>query len=84
MTLLRSLWQAYWLNKHRSQLKLEDEESVDSLSTYYQLLEESIFKLEHGFADFLDKLEEAGWDEDLIILKVPNRLFISDESVHLD
>jgi FMN phosphatase YigB (HAD superfamily) len=79
MTVLRSLWQAYWLNKHGSKLKLQDEESIDSFSMYYQLLEESCYKLEQGFADFLDKLEEAGWDKHLIILKVPNRLIISDE-----
>jgi hypothetical protein len=67
------------LNKHRSEFKLLDEEPIDSFSMYYQLLEERCFKLEQGFAAFLDKLEEAGWDKHLIILKVPNRLIISDE-----
>lgn len=84
MTVLRSLWHSYWLNKHRSQLILQEDESVDLMSMYYQLLEESIIKLENGFANFLDKLEEAGWDKDLIILKVPSRLFVSDESAYLD
>ncbi|KAJ4789377.1 hypothetical protein LUZ62_040623 [Rhynchospora pubera] len=84
MTVLRSLWQAHWLDKHRIRLKFQEEESVDLSSMFHQLLEESIVRLQHGFADFLDKLEEAGWDKDMIILKVPNRLIFSEESAHID
>uniref|UniRef100_A0A0E0FQV9 Protein root UVB sensitive 5 n=1 Tax=Oryza nivara TaxID=4536 RepID=A0A0E0FQV9_ORYNI len=60
MSVLRSLWQAHWLDKN--QLKQDD---------VFSWLEESVLALEHGFPDFLKQMEIAGWDQNQIILKVP-------------
>ncbi|ONM30133.1 Protein root UVB sensitive 5 [Zea mays] len=60
MSVLRSLWQAHWL--HKNQLRQDE---------VFPWLEESIVALENGFTDFLEQLGSAGWDQDLIILKVP-------------
>uniref|UniRef100_A0A0E0JDV9 Protein root UVB sensitive 5 n=1 Tax=Oryza punctata TaxID=4537 RepID=A0A0E0JDV9_ORYPU len=60
MSVLRSLWQAHWL--HKNQLSQDE---------VFILLEESVLALEHGFPDFLKQMKIAGWDQNLIILKVP-------------
>lgn len=60
MSVLRSLWQAHWLDKN--QLRQDD---------VFSWLEESVLALEHGFPDFLKQMEIAGWDQNQIILKVP-------------
>ncbi|XP_004968159.1 protein root UVB sensitive 5 isoform X2 [Setaria italica] len=60
MSVLRSLWQAHWLQKN---WKNQDE--------IFSWLEDSILALEHGFTDFLEQMERAGWDQNQIILKVP-------------
>ncbi|KAF0905051.1 hypothetical protein E2562_000861, partial [Oryza meyeriana var. granulata] len=60
MSVLRSLWQAHWLDKNQPR---DDD--------VFSWLEESVLALEHGFTDFLKQMEIAGWDQNQIILKVP-------------
>ncbi|KAI5004519.1 hypothetical protein ZWY2020_031762 [Hordeum vulgare] len=71
MSVLRSLWQAHWL--HRNQLKQDD---------VFAWLEESLAALEGGFADFIRQMEEAGWDQNQVFLKVPKEPVLVLE--HLD
>lgn len=71
MSVLRSLWQAHWLHKH--QLRQDG---------VFPWLEESLVALENGFTDFLEQMGSAGWDQNLIILKVPKEPILVLE--HLD
>ncbi|CAD6232606.1 unnamed protein product [Miscanthus lutarioriparius] len=71
MSVLRSLWQAHWL--HKNQLRQEE---------VFPWLEESLVALENGFTDFLEQMCSAGWDQNLIILKVPKEPVLVLE--HLD
>ncbi|KAJ3693721.1 hypothetical protein LUZ60_009201 [Juncus effusus] len=74
---LRSVWQAYWLDKH----KLKE---YTSISAIYSWIEESLLKLDEIFDEFFMILEESGWDKDLIIIKVPNQLvFEQYDSINL-
>lgn len=71
MSVLRSLWQAHYL--HQNRLKQDD---------LVAWLEESLTALEDGFADFIKQMEEAGWDQNQIFLKVPKEPVLVLE--HLD
>ncbi|KAK9124483.1 hypothetical protein Sjap_014085 [Stephania japonica] len=51
LSVLRSLWQTYWLY----------ENCTDSCDSFNQL-EQSLLELENEFDDFLKQLEEGGWD----------------------
>uniref|UniRef100_M8BMI1 Uncharacterized protein n=1 Tax=Aegilops tauschii TaxID=37682 RepID=M8BMI1_AEGTA len=71
MSVLRSLWQAHWLHQNRPK--------QDDVAAW---LEESLSALEDGFADFIKQMEEAGWDQSQIFLKVPKEPVLVLE--HLD
>jgi hypothetical protein len=62
MSVLRSLWQAHWL--HQNQQKQND-------GNVFTWLEESLAALEDRFADFVEQMDGAGWDQSQIFLKVP-------------
>ncbi|XP_072996153.1 protein root UVB sensitive 5 isoform X1 [Typha latifolia] len=68
LSVLRSLWQVYWLNENRER----ESECV------FSWLEESLLKLESGFIDFLEQFERAGWKKDQIKLKVPKELLFEE------
>ncbi|RCV10592.1 hypothetical protein SETIT_2G122400v2 [Setaria italica] len=46
----------------------------------FSWLEDSILALEHGFTDFLEQMERAGWDQNQIILKVPKEPVLPSNS----
>ncbi|CAL4977725.1 unnamed protein product [Urochloa decumbens] len=71
MSVLRSLWQAHWLQKNQQ-----------NQDVVFSWLEDSILALEDGFTDFLEQMERAGWDQNQIILKVPKEPILMLE--HLD
>lgn len=75
LTVLRSLWQAHWLQEHHHQWES---------NFVFSLLEESLRKLEGGFINFLRLLEEAGWDAGQINLKVPNELLFEEDQFRDD
>ncbi|XP_020102484.1 protein root UVB sensitive 5 isoform X3 [Ananas comosus] len=75
LTVLRSLWQAHWLQEHHHQWES---------NFVFSLLEESLRKLEGGFINFLRLLEEAGWDAGQINLKVPSELLFGEDQFHAD
>ena len=73
ISVLRSLWQAHWLQKN-----LQNQDDV------FSWLEDSILALEHGFTDFLEQMERAGWDQNQIILKVPKEPVLVSEYLNQD
>ncbi|KAL5710290.1 Protein root UVB sensitive 5 [Ranunculus cassubicifolius] len=66
-SVLRSLWQAYWLYEH-----------WDLSKDAYDQLSQSLFHLEEGFSNFLQLLSEAGWDTQQLKLKVPKKALIEE------
>jgi len=73
ISVLRSLWQAHWLQKN-----LQNQDDV------FSWLEDSILALEHGFTDFLEQMERAGWDQNQIIVKVPKESVLVSEYLNQD
>ncbi|KAI3840903.1 hypothetical protein MKW92_040711 [Papaver armeniacum] len=69
LSVLRSIWQTYWLHEHW--------QGRDSKNVFDQL-QESMSKLDARFEDFLEQLEEAGWDVKQIKLKVPTELLFEE------
>ncbi|XP_057808126.1 protein root UVB sensitive 5 isoform X2 [Salvia miltiorrhiza] len=69
LSVLRSVWQSYWLHQNRS-------ESDDVLSQ----LEQSLIALNDRFDDFVLQLERTGWETNQIYLKVPKEITIQEQS----
>ncbi|KAI3890441.1 hypothetical protein MKX03_005900 [Papaver bracteatum] len=69
LSVLRSIWQTYWLHEHW--------QGRESKNVFDQL-QESTSKLDARFDDFLKQLEEAGWDVKQIKLKVPTELLFEE------
>lgn len=65
MSVLRSIWQTYWLDKH-----------WDSTESIVDQLARSLSEMEDKFNDFMQLLEGAGWDTHQLSLKVPNNVLI--------
>ncbi|PIA32206.1 hypothetical protein AQUCO_04500063v1, partial [Aquilegia coerulea] len=66
-SVLRSLWQTYWLHEH-----WEESNNV------FDQLAKSLFHLEERFDHFLQLLEEAGWDVRKLKLKVPKNVLVEE------
>ncbi|KAF5178584.1 root UVB sensitive, partial [Thalictrum thalictroides] len=66
-SVLRSLWQTYWLHEH-----WEESNNV------FDQLTKSLFHLEERFDHFLQLLEEAGWDVHKLKLKVPKNVVVEE------
>ncbi|KAK4834582.1 hypothetical protein QYF36_025162 [Acer negundo] len=69
VSVLRSLWQTYWLH--------EKSESVNDL---FDNLSQSLLEMEDRFEDFLKQLDAAGWDTHQLNLKVPKEISIDELS----
>ncbi|XP_047983768.1 protein root UVB sensitive 5 isoform X1 [Salvia hispanica] len=69
VSVLRSVWQSYWLHQNRSK-------SDDVLSQ----LEQSLIALNDTFDDFLLQLERTGWETNQMYLKVPKEISIQEQS----
>ncbi|XP_063948680.1 protein root UVB sensitive 5 [Daucus carota subsp. sativus] len=67
LTVLRSVWQTYWLYQN-----------LADTDAYINKLEESLNVLSTRFENFLQQLKEAGWDINLLSLKVPKDIFIEE------
>ncbi|KNA08429.1 hypothetical protein SOVF_162670 [Spinacia oleracea] len=65
LSVLQSVWQAYWLYEHWD----------DSIEVC-EALEESLMNMERRFDNFMELLEEEGWDTQKLKLKVPKEPFI--------
>lgn len=71
VSVLRSVWQTYWLYKNHG--KTDDG---------FGQLKESLDAVDHGFENFLEQLRDVGWDTNQINLKVRNDFSI--EELHVD
>jgi len=87
MTVLRSIWQTYWLYVNgelfndTDHLALSSKENVpdkDSCHLTNNLMK-SLLKLDENFDDFLYQVENAGWDVKQLALKVPTKVTIIQE-----
>ncbi|KAK9291085.1 hypothetical protein L1049_009272 [Liquidambar formosana] len=67
LSVLRSVWQTYWLH-----------ENWDRLDNVFELLEQSLLELEARFENFIQQLEGAGWNTHQISLKVPKEFAIEE------
>lgn len=67
VSVLRSVWQAFWLS-----------ENWDSKGNVCDQLANSLMELEDRFEDFIQKLKSAGWDTQQLKLKVPKEISIDD------
>ncbi|CAM6091018.1 unnamed protein product [Calypogeia fissa] len=87
MTMLRSLWQAYWLllpyvamrspsvSEHSSsspEISVANPVELGSLRRQSDKLHLSLDAMNSHFDSFLEELERSDWDLDKIALKVPN------------
>lgn len=72
MSVLRSVWQTYWLHEN---WKSFDNRSSDS---DYDQLAQSLLEMEVKFEDFMQQLDAAGWDTSQINLKVPRKISIEE------
>ena len=70
LSVLRSIWQAYWLHQNWKSEKNK-----------FNLLEQSLTELEGRFQNFMEQLEAAGWDTRQISLKVPKDLSIEEINI---
>lgn len=67
LSVLRSVWQIYWLHENR--------ESFDDL---FDQLSHSLLVMEDRFDDFIQQLKGAGWDTHQLSLKVPREISIDE------
>ncbi|KAH9672907.1 protein root UVB sensitive 5 [Citrus sinensis] len=67
LSVLRSVWQVYWLHENR--------ESFDNLSDW---LSHSLLVMEDRFDDFIQQLKGAGWNTHQLNLKVPKEISIDE------
>ncbi|XP_024968545.1 protein root UVB sensitive 5 isoform X2 [Cynara cardunculus var. scolymus] len=67
LSVLRSVWQTYWLYKNRS----KQDDGFDQLK-------ESLKKIDDRFEDFLQQMRDVGWDIDEINLKIRNDISIEE------
>lgn len=67
ISVLRSLWQTYWLHENWNSLGNADDQ-----------LAHSLLELEDGFEDFMQQLHSNGWDTEQVNLKVPKEVAIDE------
>ncbi|KAK7339870.1 hypothetical protein VNO77_20556 [Canavalia gladiata] len=67
VSVLRSVWQTFWLN-----------ENWDSNGDVCDQLANSLMELEDRFEDFIQKLKDGEWDTEQLNLKVPKEISIDD------
>ncbi|KAF8397298.1 hypothetical protein HHK36_016211 [Tetracentron sinense] len=67
LSVLRCIWQSYWLHEHG-----------EALVSVFDKLEQSLLELKERFDNFLQQLEGAGWDAYQLKLKVPKEHFIEE------
>ncbi|WCJ28068.1 Protein root UVB sensitive 5 [Euphorbia peplus] len=70
MSVLRSVWQTYWL--HENWKRTADE---------FDQLTQSLAEMEVRFDNFMQQLDSAGWHTHQINLKVPQEIFIDEINI---
>lgn len=69
ISVLRSVWQAYWLY-----------ENWNRLGNAFDQLRKSLLEMEDRFEDFIQQLNGSGWDTSQINLKVPREISLDELS----
>lgn len=69
ISVLRSVWQAYWLH-----------ENWNSSNNALEQLAQSRLEMEGRFEDFIQQLNGVGWDTHQINLKVPKEISLDELS----
>lgn len=67
ISVLRSVWQAYWLHAN-----------WNSLGNAFDQLTESRLEMEDQFEDFIQQLNGSGWDTHQMNLKVPKEISLDE------
>ncbi|ESR42607.1 hypothetical protein CICLE_v10013484mg [Citrus x clementina] len=67
LSVLRSVWQVYWLHENR-----------ESFNNLFDWLSHSLLVMEDRFDDFIQQLKGAGWDTHQLNLKVPKEISIDE------
>ncbi|KAL3654923.1 hypothetical protein CASFOL_000709 [Castilleja foliolosa] len=67
LSVLRSVWQSYWLHQ-----------KYNTSDDVFVQLEQSLIELNDKFDDFWVRLEKAGWDTNQMNLKVPKEISIQE------
>ena len=67
LSVLRSVWQTYWLH-----------ENWNGQDNAFDQLVHSLSELENSFNDFIQQLDHNGWDTKEINLKVPKEVTIDE------
>ena len=70
MSVLRSVWQTYWLH-----------ENCNSSGISLEQLARSHLEMEDRFEDFIQQLNDIGWDTLQINLKVPKEISLDELNV---
>ncbi|RAL52160.1 unnamed protein product [Cuscuta campestris] len=67
LSVLRSVWQTYWLYQNWGWSNVVDGQ-----------LEKSLGELDNRFPDFLQRLEDVGWDLNNLCLKTPKEISVQE------
>ncbi|KAK8563878.1 hypothetical protein V6N13_005900 [Hibiscus sabdariffa] len=67
VSVLRSVWQAYWLH-----------ENLNISEDIFDQLAKSLSEMDERFNEFIQQLDEAGWDVHQINLRVPKEISIDE------
>lgn len=65
VSVLRSVWQTYWLHENWNR----QDNALDQIAR-------SLSKMEDSYEDFIQQLNQTGWDINEIKLKVPKEVLI--------
>ncbi|OMO97564.1 Mitochondrial carrier protein [Corchorus olitorius] len=67
VSVLRSVWQTYWLHEY-----------MNNSENIYDQLAKSLSEMNDRFEEFIQQLDKAGWDTDQINIRVPNEISIDE------
>ncbi|CAH9146913.1 unnamed protein product [Cuscuta epithymum] len=67
LSVLRSVWQTYWLYHNRDWSGVVEDQ-----------LQKSLTELDNRFPDFMQQLENVGWDLNNLCLKIPREISIQE------
>ena len=75
-TILRSIWQAEWImasieSQEDFLSSMHKKEKASRLSNQMTILAKSLCELESKYREFVCKMEEAGWDTSILVLRIP-------------
>ena len=67
LSVLRSVWQTYWLYEY-----------MNMSENMFDQLAKSLSEMDGRFEEFIQQLDKGGWDTNQINLRVPKRVSIDE------